>query len=301
LTSDAAGVAVPKQFCTLLGARSLVQEAVRLARRVVAADRIVVAVAAGHEPLWKRQLASLPRENVVVQPRNRGSGTGLLLALTSVLRRDPDAVIAMLPADQFVRREDVLVASLRRALDAAAHGEIEAGLLGMVPDAPVCDYGWILPGAELGGRSGFHRVRKFVEKPPLAEAGRLLAGGGLWNAFLVAGRARDLADMIDRVEGRSLSAQMRAAAVRGYDALERFYEVVPQIDFSYDVLQEEAQRLAVVAVPPCGWTDLGTPDRVASCLQSLAPTELVRAWCRPHVPAVNLARRLHESVVTRTA
>ena len=43
-------------------------------------------------------------------------------------------------------------------------------------------------------------------------------------------------------------------------------------DFSRDVLQGSEDSLRLQPVPPCGWTDLGTPARVAACLALLQRT-----------------------------
>jgi hypothetical protein len=44
--------------------------------------------------------------------------------------------------------------------------------------------------------------------------------------------------------------------------LERVYSRLPIMDFSSDLLERAARELRMLAVPPCGWTDLGTPDRI---------------------------------------
>jgi hypothetical protein len=44
------------------------------------------------------------------------------------------------------------------------------------------------------------------------------------------------------------------------------YELLPLRDFSLDLLQRACDSLTVVATPACGWSDLGVPERVASCL-----------------------------------
>ena len=46
------------------------------------------------------------------------------------------------------------------------------------------------------------------------------------------------------------------------EALGALYDAFPTCDFSRDVLERMAERLAVVAAQPCGWTDIGTPDRL---------------------------------------
>ncbi|MGH2570742.1 MAG: hypothetical protein ACRDGR_05930, partial [bacterium] len=51
------------------------------------------------------------------------------------------------------------------------------------------------------------------------------------------------------------------------DRLRDVYEAMPAVDFSGEVLQRVPSRLRVLPVPPCGWTDLGTPDRLRRCLE----------------------------------
>ena len=103
LTRDAAGNAVPKQFCSLNGGRSLVQDAIQRARQVVTLDRTCAIVAEHHARYWRKALHSLPSENIIVQPRNRGTANGVLLSVLSILERDPFARTVFLPADHRAR------------------------------------------------------------------------------------------------------------------------------------------------------------------------------------------------------
>jgi hypothetical protein len=70
-------------------------------------------------------------------------------------------------------------------------------------------------------------------------------------------------------------------------SLEALYARLPSADFSRDVLQPGAADLDVLPVPPCGWNDLGTPERVAQCLARRAGVA-----ARGSAPLVDLARRL---------
>jgi hypothetical protein len=53
-----------------------------------------------------------------------------------------------------------------------------------------------------------------------------------------------------------------------------WYERLPHIDFSRDVLEVFSSSLRLMRVPACGWSDLGTPKRVAQTLRRLEPHEL---------------------------
>ncbi len=266
LTRDVSGRAVPKQFCSLNGPRTLLEDAIARAGAVVPNDRIVVVVAEQHRCWWGPQLARIPACNVVVQPENRGTAPGLVLPLLSILRRDPAAHVVVLPSDHYVEREDSLADALVRALDTTHQRPRRVLLLGIAPDAPEPEYGWIVAGR---GRSNTRRVERFVEKPAPDAARRLYRSGALWNAFLIVARGRTLRDLVAHRLGllvRALLEVVLLPAPEQTAALRALYERLESADFSRAVLQGSERRLAVQAVPPCGWTDLGTPTRVAQCV-----------------------------------
>jgi mannose-1-phosphate guanylyltransferase len=103
-------------------------------------------------------------------------------------------------------------------------------------------------------------------------AEQLFASGALWNSFLFAVRGSALLRAFGRRLPELTDAFMRVHAqvpnVRA-EHLEALYEPLEARDFSRDVLQGEEPRLRLEIVPPCGWTDLGTPARVEACLASL--------------------------------
>lgn len=292
LTTDREGHAVPKQFCSLDGGRTLLEAALERARSVADRERVVTIVAAEHRELWGRALRGVPARNVIVQPRNRGTAAGVLLPLVRVLALDPEARVALFPSDHHVQDERTLAASLRDALEGARDESGGVTLLGITPDEAVSDYGWILPAP---GPGRLRRVQRFVEKPAPPVSARLLAAGGLWNSFLLAAKGRVLLDLYrQRLPGllaafRGLGATVAPPEPR---VVERLYEEIPAADFSRDLLQGSEGRLRVLEVPACGWTDLGTPKRVAECLRGRSPAR--RSLPRAATSTLVLARALRE-------
>ncbi|HEX6884691.1 MAG TPA: sugar phosphate nucleotidyltransferase [Planctomycetota bacterium] len=279
--TTARGVSTPKQYCSLRGGRSLLGDALARAARVVPKKRIVVVVAEEHRRFFEPDLAGLPRENVVVQPRNRGTAAGILLPLSVVLERDPGARIAFLPSDHFVEREPVLESALRLALESLAEEPEALTLLGITPDGPETGYGWIVPATS---PRLLRPVARFVEKPAAHEAAELFAAGALWNSFLFAVRGATLAALYRRHLPELAGAFAQVFAVLGATRrrqLEALYETLATRDFSREVLQASAAQLRLEVVPPCGWTDLGTPERVEACLASLTRTSERESTLRP--------------------
>lgn len=267
LTAAARGEAVPKQYCSLEGGPSLLGSTLERAARLAGEERTVVVVAAQHRRYFEPELAHLAPENVIVQPRERGTAAGVLLPLWAVLRRDPGALVTLLPSDHFVERERVLRGALREAAE-RARADDGVRLLGIAPEHPETQYGWIVPSAEPG------RVEAFVEKPDPALAAELARRGGVWNSFLVVARGRALLELYqERLPGLvdSFRAALGASQPQRAAAVERLYECIDRRDFCRDLLEGSEERLRLSVVPPCGWTDLGTPERVAECLARRAP------------------------------
>jgi len=116
------------------------------------------------------------------------------------------------------------------------------------------------------------RVDAFVEKPSQASALRLQQRGGLWNSFLIAAGGRALlelyADLLPGMLEAFSSADLSSPRVLG-----ALYETLESHDFSHELLQGSEKRLRVLRVAECGWTDLGTPRRLAASLWRMGPVK----------------------------
>lgn len=292
LTQDGQGTTVPKQFCSLKGGPSLLQEALQRAAAVAELPRLCTIVTEEHRQWWTPVLSSLPARNVIVQPQNRGTAFGILLPLVRIAERDPDATVVLLPADHYVRDEHVMAASLRRAAKLAASDRERIYLLGVEPDEPDTGLGYILPKSR--SRDMAVPVAQFVEKPTENRARLLLEQGALWNIFILAGSVNALLGLFDRSYATTIAA-MRDS---GGASIATVYQNISSLDFSHDVLQGKESLLKVLAVPHCGWTDLGTPRSIGLTLERLqggldaasyvkfgAPVNLADRFVRARAPA----------------
>jgi mannose-1-phosphate guanylyltransferase len=212
--------------------------------------------------------------------------------LVRIAERDPDATVVMLPADHYLSDEDVLVQTLREVALLASANRDSIYLLGMQPDEPDTELGYILPAQRSTDRPV--GVLRFIEKPPLGRAQSLLQQGALWNSFIMAGTAAALLRLFDARFDGAIEA-MRSA---GAPALESLYEQLRDVDFSRDVLQGNESVLQVLAVPNCGWTDLGTPKRIGITLQRILEAETTsphRPYVAPHLNLAHQYEQQHQS------
>ncbi|MCI0434568.1 MAG: NTP transferase domain-containing protein [Gemmatimonadetes bacterium] len=274
LTTTSTGISIPKQFCSLRGGPSLLDDALGRAESIACRERICTVVAEYHRQWWEPALVRLPRQNVIVQPGNRGTGNGTLLPLLHILRRDRQARIVLLPSDHHVRDESTLERSLRQALAQLAGHRTQVVMLGVEPDKTDPELGYIVPGRNDG--TGLRTVERFVEKPPEAIARELIADGAVWNAFIAAARAQALLGLFAR-RFPGVVARMRAAVAGDAGnpdnpaATRELYRTLPEIDFSRHIAEGSELALRVLTVPVCGWSDLGTPARVLEALMREPP------------------------------
>jgi mannose-1-phosphate guanylyltransferase len=268
LTLALYGEELPKQFAHIESNRSLLQATVERALGWSAPERIVVVVASEREQIARRQLSAYGPVRIIAQPRNLGTGPGILLPLSHVLALDPEATVVLLPSDHYVRDDGPFRAAVQQARSRTeASGSVV--LIGALPEAPDTQYGWIVPRTS---PSGEVYVDCFEEKPNAAVAKRLLAKGGLWNTFVLLGSAARLWQLGHEYlpkQTQALDPCRQGHSVDDNDFLRSIYENLPPADFSRQVL-EKASGLEVVALPECGWSDWGTPERVFASLRGTA-------------------------------
>ncbi|MEI6721676.1 MAG: sugar phosphate nucleotidyltransferase [Betaproteobacteria bacterium] len=290
LTTAADGESTPKQYCSLFGGPSLLEDALQRGTRVADPGHVAAIVASHHERHWRGALDGLHPRNVVVQPQNRGTAHGVLLATLAVLSRDPSAVLLFLPADHDVIDETRLSDAIHSAVAATVADPSAVVLVGIEPDEADPELGYVVPGS---ARGLARTVVKFVEKPPRAEAAQLLAAGAVWNSFIFAASGESLLDLY-RMRLAKVVTRMTAAVEAGDEAaLADLYASLDAVDFSRDILAHSTDALRIVTARACGWSDLGTPHRVSEAARRARSTPTRRPHAAtPSYPAMSLTSML---------
>ena len=254
----------PKFFLEVGDGRSLLAATLARARRV--ADRGAVWVVCGAEQADAiRRSTRLPARRILVEPRRRNTAMAVAMASALVAREEPDAVLAVLPADHRIPDERAFARAIRRAARAAATGGAIV-TLGVRPTRPDTGYGYIRVGAPAGRAwPGLHRVRSFVEKPDATRARRYLRGGHhLWNAGIFVFAAQILLREARRCAPalhRAVAPLLRARARAGARLLARCYRAAPSLPIDVAVIE----RSRAVWTLPVGfhWSDVGTWSSLA--------------------------------------
>jgi mannose-1-phosphate guanylyltransferase len=289
LTRRIAGDERPKQFCPLVNGETLLDRTRRRVQLSVCPERTCLVLTRPHERFYAPLIADAPPGSLIVQPWGRGTAPAILYALLRIAEAGPLDAVALFPSDHYVSDDARFMGHVQ-----AGFGVVEARpdlvvLLGIEPDAPEAQYGWIEPGEPILDRPPYpvYRVRRFWEKPELAVAERLLRRGCLWNSFVLVARAPTLLALIEAaVPGvyRPFLAAWQARSAEGEsEAMRALYARLPPTNFSEDVLGRSPDGLAVLPVRGVAWSDWGEPGRV---LRTLARLDVHPEWATPEATAL---------------
>ena len=262
----------PKPFLALGTRDSLLRETIRRARGVAPAGAIRVVAGPPLAAAVRRELRGLGTAPVLVEPAARNTGPAALLAAREIGAGDPRSEILTLPSDHRVTGQREFRRAVATARKLARRGFLVT--LGIAPEGPNPDYGYIVRGERLGP-SAF-RVRRFVEKPPAGAARRLIARhGAVWNSGIFVWRADTFLEEAARCEP-SFCRWLEAAGDGKKISPEgrRSFRSLPSIPVDRAVL-ERSRRVAVV-LGRFRWSDLGSWHSLGPILRAGAGGNL--AW-----------------------
>jgi mannose-1-phosphate guanylyltransferase len=199
--------------------------------------------------------------DVIAEPFARNTAPAIGLAAAIIAAHDPTGIMAVLPADHFIKDEEGLRDTLVKASHAAHLGYLVT--LGIMPSRPETGYGYIEADIELRGDGPFP-VRRFVEKPPLEQAVRYLEEGNFfWNSGMFIWRCDTILSEIALYQpdlGRALAGISFTGDVWELSDLaaqiEAMYGSIATVSIDYAVM-EKSSKVQVVPVE-MGWSDVGS-------------------------------------------
>jgi mannose-1-phosphate guanylyltransferase len=262
---------IPKQFWRVGRGPSLLEQTLARIAPFASPERTVIVVDRTHEGYVQAARPAWTAGRILYQPQDRGTAAGVMLALTPVIEAAPDAVVLLTPSDHGVADTRRFRGGVLEAASAVWRDRFGVVLCGVESSAAHPDYGWITRGGrgKIARASRVRPVAGFVEKPAPTRAAELLAARAVWNTMVLVARLDTLVALyelhVPRIaemfaEYRSLPQGERAAF------LARQYRDLEPRDFSRDVLTP-AQGLGLYTWPASmGWSDLGTPERLAAWL-----------------------------------
>lgn len=247
----------PKQILPLLGKSSLLQQT--YSRLLLGFSKEDILIVTGER--WQgdilKQLPNWPRRNLLLEPARRDSGGAIGLALAYLSGRGAeDEVIISVHADHWLADGRAYVAALKKAARLAARADATV-VVGVKPTYPETGYGYIR--AEKKVAQGVWRAAKFIEKPPLAQARRLLAAGNyFWNVGWFAWRLSHLWNLYAEHLPANFSVLKKISAAAPGDWQKVVRSEFPKLQsVSIDIGLAEKTKQMLLLSTDISWSDIG--------------------------------------------
>jgi len=252
----------PKQLLPLVSNATMVQETVN---RVHDSERFhppLLICNNEHRFLVAEQLREIGvrPQGIVLEPEGRNTAPAAAIAALMLQRRDPHAILAVLPSDHAIADTAGFLAAMGTAAAIARSGALVT--FGMRPTKAETAYGYIQRGPAITESSGAYRVERFVEKPDAASAETMVsAGGWFWNSGMFVFSAETYLLELERYCPGIVSA-CDMALERGREDME-FFRLDPEafshaLNKSIDYAVMEHTGAAAVVPADIGWSDVGS-------------------------------------------
>jgi len=261
-------IRTPKQLLNIVGRETMLRQTLARLTSLVPSRNVWVVTNADQAAAVRRESRGAAGAHVLAEPVGRNTAAAIGLAAVHLARERGDALMAVLPADAYIRDVARYQNLVRAALEQARWpGNLV--VLGIPPTRPETGYGYIERGGRVGALRGApaFSVKRFTEKPALADAKKYFASGRyFWNAGMFFWRVSTFLENLKRFLPATHDALEKLADTIGtsrYGAtLRRVYPRLENISVDY-AMMEPATRAAGeshVSVIPAkiGWSDIGS-------------------------------------------
>lgn len=241
----------PKQFLAISGQRTLFEETLDRIKPVINPANVFVVTNKRFKKdiLQQTKRFAIPAKNILWEPEGKNTAPAICWAASCIYRRNPQALMAVLPSDHLIAKKKEFLTLLRQALYLSRKGYLVT--MGITPNRPETGYGYL----QTKKQGNITLVQRFTEKPNAVKAvGFIKKGNYLWNSGMFFWKTSVILDQF-----RAYQPQIfRGVGPDVSDAqILRNWRRLPSISVDYAIL-EKAAHVAAVPAKEIGWSDLGS-------------------------------------------
>lgn len=257
---------VPKQFIGIEGSdENFIQATVRRIGDLVPPERTIVVTNRRLETLTRESLPQIPEQNILLEPYKRDTAPCVAYAMYTILKRDPNAIMIVLPSDQIIVGDEKFRQALAGAVEYVRDNDVLMSI-GIHPTRPDTNYGYI-QGESMPQTGQPVAVKTFTEKPDRELADVFVHSGEfLWNSGIFVWKADTIRQELERYLPQ-LPAQFsgwQGAMDSEFrdDFVEKAFAECQKISIDIAVMEKTAH--AWVYPADFGWFDIGTWESLYS-------------------------------------
>jgi mannose-1-phosphate guanylyltransferase len=262
----------PKQYCALIGKRSMLRHTIDRISPLFSTDHLLTTINVNHRSLAATDIHDRSPHTIIVQPYNRETGPAILLPLLHIHLTDPQAIVALFPADHFILQEERYRSFVSRAIEFVSVHRNYIVALGITPSSLQNGYGWIEKGDRVFSE-GLWSVKKFWEKPDARLTQHLHGKKCLWNTMTIVGTSENFLNLFEEHMNEVYTPMHQTAAFFGtpseFDLIETVFKRIPSVNFSRSILERIPEKLCVLQMNDVYWNDWGDESRIRTDIDFL--------------------------------
>lgn len=169
----------PKQFLKLLDDKSLLEQTILRAKSIAKSENIfVISNIRSIKDIKKTVKGLIPKKNIIIEPQKKNTAMAILYATSVIKNINPDACITTFPSDHYVKDIGKFCRDLSTVCE-VANNTSSIVTIGIKPTSPNPAYGYMLTKKT---KQNYQKVVKFIEKPDIKTAQKLIQQNCYWNA-----------------------------------------------------------------------------------------------------------------------
>jgi len=247
----------PKQLLSITSKKTLLEETLDRIVTLIPKERILIVTNKSIEAKILSTVPTLTNDNILIEPMRKNTAPAIALAALYLQKKDKDAVMAVLPADHFIKDKETFLKILSIGWDIAQKKK-NLITFGIKPTRPETGYGYIEVGKKVATKDGIsiYEVSAFKEKPDLATAKRFISKGGyLWNSGMFIWHVEVILDAFSKLMPELYSQLIKIDFINNLE-LEEFYQQVENISIDFGIMEKAKNILMVEG--NFTWDDIGS-------------------------------------------
>ena len=255
----------PKQLQKIVGTGTMLQNTVQRLLPLISVENLYLATNHQQAIETLRQLHSFGffPDHLIAEPCNRNTALAIGLMAKIIIDKDPNAIMAVFPADHVVANSESFIKTLQRAETLAQKDYLVT--LGIPPTRPETGFGYLKQGAEI--ENGAYQVEQFVEKPDRLKAEQYLEHGRyfwncgvfIWKASTILKElqkyAENIYSQIEAIADCTQNSKGNSEYLELNETGSGLFSSLPSLSIDYAVM-EKSSRVALIPAD-IGWNDVG--------------------------------------------
>jgi mannose-1-phosphate guanylyltransferase len=256
----------PKQLLPFIAGQSLLQMAADRLEDIVPPGRRLICTGEAHRAAIREALPAFSDEQILGEPVGRDTVNAIGFTAAVLVKRDPEAVFAVLTADHLIQPQDEFARRLDVGFRLVEDDSSRFVTFAIKPTFAATGYGYVESGPPIAGYDEAFQALQFVEKPDEETARAYMRTRTFgWNSGMFVFHAGRFLEALSWFKADSHEGLMKIAEAwdgpQRTAVLEEVYPTLPRISVDYAIMEPAAKddRLAVCCVPmEVSWMDVGS-------------------------------------------